>query len=61
MPSAEKTAEVGCAEFSDVDGKRLSSEAAQATQAEHELTFTQAVKLYKKAVIWSVIVSLACM
>ncbi|KAF4539636.1 putative maltose permease [Lasiodiplodia theobromae] len=60
MPSAEKTAEVGCAEFSDVDGKRLSSEAAQATQAEHELTFTQAVKLYKKAVIWSVIVSLAC-
>ncbi|EOD45735.1 putative mfs maltose permease protein [Neofusicoccum parvum UCRNP2] len=60
MPTAEKTAEIGCAEVADVDAKRISADAARATQAEHELTFTQAVKLYKKAIIWSMIVSLAC-
>lgn len=39
--------------------KAVGENARLATEAEHELTFWQAMKIYRKAVAWSVIVSMA--
>lgn len=39
--------------------KVVGENARLATEAEHDLTFWQAVKIYRKAVAWSVIVSMA--
>lgn len=46
-------------ELTDISGKQISADAAEATKTEHDLTFRQAIRLYKKAVIWSIVVSLA--
>ncbi|KNG90481.1 putative maltose permease [Aspergillus nomiae NRRL 13137] len=40
--------------------KKLFNDAREATEAEHNLTLTQALKLYPQAVGWSVLVSAAC-
>ncbi|PWY95409.1 sugar transporter [Aspergillus sclerotioniger CBS 115572] len=40
--------------------KQLFNDAREATEAEHNLTLVQALKLYPKAVGWSVLVSAAC-
>lgn len=44
----------GGLEFSN---KTLSQEARLATAAEHDMTFFQAIKIYRKAVFWSILVS----
>lgn len=41
----------------DKEWEQLSSDAKQATAIEHELTFFQGIKLYRKAVGWSVALS----
>lgn len=38
----------------DLRDKVLNAEARQATATEHELTFTQAIKTYKRAAFWSI-------
>ncbi len=43
----------------ETSGKVVTENARLATEAEHDLTFCQAVKIYRKAVAWSVIVSMA--
>lgn len=40
--------------------KQLFNDAREATEAEHNLTLTQALKMYPQAVGWSVLVSTAC-
>ena len=40
--------------------KQLTNDAKEATEAEHKLTLTEALKLYPQAVGWSVLVSTAC-
>lgn len=57
--SKPEAAESGCMEVTDISGKQISAGAAEATKTEHDLTFRQAIRLYKKAVIWSLVVSLA--
>jgi SP family general alpha glucoside:H+ symporter-like MFS transporter len=62
--NAEKTARPGHLEkgapeytkFGDADlhDKVLNAEARQATDAEHNLTFLQALKTYKRAAFWSI-------
>lgn len=39
--------------------QELVSDAEDATSREHEMTFAQAIKLYPKAVAWSVMMSTA--
>ncbi|EGX50152.1 hypothetical protein AOL_s00076g357 [Orbilia oligospora ATCC 24927] len=41
----------------DISNKALNEGAKQATAAEHNLTFLQAIKTYRRAAIWSVLIS----
>ncbi|KAK6541812.1 hypothetical protein TWF694_007593 [Orbilia ellipsospora] len=41
----------------DLNNKALNEGAKQATYAEHNLTFMQAIKTYKRAAIWSILIS----
>ncbi|RDL33930.1 Uncharacterized protein BP5553_08298 [Venustampulla echinocandica] len=43
----------------ETSGKILTENTRLATETEHNLTFWQAVKIYRKAVAWSIIVSMA--
>jgi MFS transporter, SP family, general alpha glucoside:H+ symporter len=38
----------------DLRDKVLTAEARQATATEHELSFTQAIRTYRRAAIWSI-------
>jgi SP family general alpha glucoside:H+ symporter-like MFS transporter len=44
-------------DFATSDAKRMNAEATIATEAEHDLDFWAAVKKYKKAIAWSMIIS----
>lgn len=60
-PQAEvvEKASPGHTEFTDVNfqGKELNEDARMATAAEHSMTLWQALKTYRKAAFWSVLVS----
>lgn len=58
-PADEKGADVTIQHFDTVGlgDKALNEGARQATAVEHNFTFLQAIKTYKRAAIWSVLIS----
>lgn len=59
MPSPSHLEEMHADKEKHADTMALENAVREATAAEHELTFVQAIKLYPKAVAWSVLLSTA--
>lgn len=56
-PQAQHTEQAQQSENGDYNGKVTAEDARLATEAEHSLSLWQGIKTYRKAVLWSVLVS----